>query len=530
METPVTSRLWAELARSSEQLRMATLRTLCEVPGRADELHVALEGLLFDFSRQFIDANMLHQFAAVCDASNFAERREAMWRGDVVNVTENRAVSHVSLRSRGDDARSVSARDERVRAEKFAKDVRSGAFPGVSGRRLTHVVNIGIGGSDLGPAMVYRSLASWASGPECRFVSNIDPLDLDRALEGLEPHSTLIIVSSKTMTTSETMHNAARARAWLERSLGDAAVAHLAASTAAPRAAVDWGVPRERVFCFDESVGGRFSVSSVIGLPLMIGLGPEVFEAMLDGMSTMDRHFHDEPWSTNIPSLHAFITVLNRSVHNMSTLAVVPYSHDLARLPAFLQQLLMESNGKSVTIDGEAATSSSPIVWGEPGTNGQHAFFQLLHQGVDVVPVDFIAVVRTTSSDTVGQHMLLANLLAQAEVLAVGRTRDEVLADGESAARAPHRVFSGNRPSSIIALRELSPRLLGMLIAMYEHSTAVQGWLWGLNSFDQFGVEHGKVVATRNIELFDPPQGVTGFSASFSKACEIAGMWMRDNL
>jgi glucose-6-phosphate isomerase len=520
---------WARLAEESRRLRASSLRALCGVPDRGG-LHLEVDGLLFDFSRQFVNGDVLSQFGEVCEASDFSSRRDALWRGGISNPTENRAVTHVALRSPSNDAAASAARAERERAEAFAREVRSGSFLGATGRRITHVVNIGIGGSDLGPAMVYRALASWVSGPECRFVSNIDPVDLDRALHGLDPQTTLVIVSSKTMTTSETMHNASRARAWLEASIGDLATAHVVASTASPDTAVKWGVPRERVFGFAESVGGRFSVSSVIGLPLMIGLGPDVFDAMLAGMSAMDLHFHDEPWESNLPAVHALITVLNSAVHRMSSLAVIPYSHDLARLPAFLQQLLMESNGKSVSLDGRPIDASSPVVWGEPGTNGQHAFFQLLHQGTDVVPVDFIAVVRTTSSDTSAQRMLLANLLAQAEVLALGRTLEEVLAEGASEELAPHKVFSGNRPNSIIALRELSPRLLGMLIAMYEHSTAVQGWLWGVNSFDQFGVEHGKVVASRNVALLDPAEGVTGLSASFSKACEIAGMWMRENL
>ncbi|MBM3637889.1 MAG: glucose-6-phosphate isomerase [Actinobacteria bacterium] len=529
METPISVPQWARLAAESSRLRQSTLRALLDTPGRG-QLHLELDGLLFDFSRQFVSDAVLNLFGDVCELSEFSSRREVLWRGDISNPTEKRAVTHVALRGSSNDAAATAARTQRERAEAFARDVRSGAFPGATGRRITHVVNIGIGGSDLGPAMVYRALASWASGPECRFVSNIDPVDLDRALHGLDPQTTLVIVSSKTMTTSETMHNASRARAWLEASIGDSAMAHMVASTASPDAAVQWGVSGEHVFGFADSVGGRFSVSSVIGLPLMIGLGPEVFDAMLGGMSAMDTHFHEQSWECNIPAVHAFITVLNSTVHQMSSLAVIPYSHDLSRLPAFLQQLLMESNGKSVAIDGQSVDASSPIVWGEPGTNGQHAFFQLLHQGTQVVPVDFIAVVRTTSSDTAAQRMLLANLLAQAEVLALGRTLEEVLTEGVDAELAPHKVFSGNRPNSIIALRELSPRLLGMLIAMYEHSTAVQGWLWGVNSFDQFGVEHGKVVASRNIPLLDPAEGVTGLSASFAKACEIAGMWMRDNL
>jgi len=529
MEAPISGSKWARLAEESRRLRVSTLRAMCEASDR-DGLHLEVDGLLFDFARQFVNDDVLNEFSDVCETSDFSSRREAMWRGDIANPTENRAVTHVALRSPSTDVAAVSARTEREHAESFARDIRSGKFLGATGRRITHVVNIGIGGSDLGPAMVYRALASWASGPECRFVSNIDPVDLDRALYGLDPETTLFIVSSKTMTTSETMHNASRARAWLGASIGNSAMAHIATSTASPDAAVQWGVSREHVFGFADSVGGRFSVSSVIGLPLMIGLGPEVFDAMLGGMSAMDSHFHDQPWERNIPAVHAFITVLNTTVHQMSSLAVIPYSHDLSRLPAFLQQLLMESNGKSVAIDGQSVAASSPVVWGEPGTNGQHAFFQLLHQGTQVVPVDFVAVVRTMSSDTAAQRMLLANLLAQAEVLALGQTLEEVLAEGASKELAPHRVFSGNRPSSIIALRELSPRLLGMLIAMYEHSTAVQGWLWGVNSFDQFGVEQGKVVASRNVALLDPAEGVSGLSASFSKACKITGMWMRDNL
>jgi glucose-6-phosphate isomerase len=529
MEIPMSDPKWAGLAEESRRLRASTLRSLCEAPDRGS-LHLEFDGLLFDFSRQFVNSDVLKLFSDVCISSKFSSRREALWRDEISNHTENRAVTHVALRSQSNDAAATAAREEREHAATFARDVRSGKLVGATGRRITHVVNVGIGGSDLGPSMVYRALASWVSGPECRFVSNIDPVDLDRALQGLDPQTTLVIVSSKTMTTSETMHNAARARAWLEASIGDLATNHFAASTASPETAVQWGVPREHVFGFAESVGGRFSVSSVIGLPLMIGLGTDIFDAMLTGMSAMDLHFHDEPWERNIPAVHALITVLNSTVHRMPSLAVVPYSHDLARLPAFLQQLLMESNGKSVAIDGQPIDASSPIVWGEPGTNGQHAFFQLLHQGTDVVPVDFIAVVRTPSNDTSAQRMLLANLLAQAEVLAVGRTLEEVVAEGTNADLAPHKVFSGNRPNSIIALRELSPHLLGMLIAMYEHSTAVQGWLWGVNSFDQFGVEHGKVVASRNVVLLDPAKGVTGLSASFSKACEIAGMWMRNNL
>jgi glucose-6-phosphate isomerase len=529
MKSPISDPAWERLADESRRLRASSLRALCDAPDRSG-LHIEFDGLLFDFSRQFVNDVVLGLFGEVCVSSDFSSRREALWRGEISNPTENRAVTHVALRSQANDVAATAAREERERAAAFAQDVRSGAFVGATGRRITHVVNIGIGGSDLGPAMVYRALASWSSGPECRFVSNIDPVDLDRALQGLDPQTTLVIVASKTMTTSETMHNASRARKWLLSNVGDLASTHFAASTASPDTAVQWGVPREQVFGFAESVGGRFSVSSVIGLPLMIGLGTDVFDDMLAGMSSMDLHFHDEPWGRNIPAVHALITVLNSTVHQMSSLAVVPYSHDLARLPAFLQQLLMESNGKSVTINGRALAASSPVVWGEPGTNGQHAFFQLLHQGTDVVPVDFIAVVRTASNDTSAQRMLLANLLAQAEVLALGRTSEEVLAEGASKELAPHRVFSGNRPNSIIALRELSPRLLGMLIAMYEHSTAVQGWLWGVNSFDQFGVEHGKVVAARNVALLDPAKGVTGLSASFPKACEIAGMWMRNNL
>ena len=348
------------------------------------------------------------------------------------------------------------------------------------------VVNIGIGGSDLGPAMAYRALRSHRDGPECRFVSNIDPADLDEAISGLDPAETVFVVSSKTFTTQETMHNAARAREWVRAAVGGAWASHFIAATANPAQAIEWGVAPDRVLEFWDWVGGRFSVSSVIGFPVMVAIGPDRFAEMLDGMRTMDEHFASASLGANLPVVHALTTYANAVVFGRHTTAVVPYSNDLARFPAFLQQLVMESNGKSVTADGlDVMWPTSPIVWGDAGTNGQHAFFQLLHQGTRIVPVEFIGVRAPMGSDTDAHDMLVANMLAQAAALALGRP----------VADEPHRVFPGNRPSTTIFLDELSPRALGELIALHEHSTAVQGWLFGVNSFDQWGVELGKELA-----------------------------------
>ena len=436
-------------------------------------------GIYADFTRQKVDRplmDVLFEFVAECGV---AEKRDAMFSGKQMNATENRQVLHVALRGSGSSEREKElARLQRVRAQQIAESIRRNS-------NIDVVINIGIGGSDLGPQMAVRALHRFCDGPEIRFVSNIDAADLDTSLRDCDPQRTLVIVSSKTFTTLETMHNALRARQWMTAH-GVEWTQHFYASTADRDAACSWGVESDHCVEFFDWVGGRFSVSSVIGLPLMIAIGPRAFEEFLAGMQEMDQHFLVAPLKRNLPVMHGALWFLNAAVHCYPTVAVVPYSHDLARLPAFLQQLVMESNGKGVTEDGQSLSwSSSPVVWGEPGTNSQHAFFQMIHQGTQVVPVEFISTVAPLGSDATAHELLLANMFAQSEALAQG-----------SVANSSYRSFPGDRPSSVLMLDELTPRRLGALISMYEHSVAVQGWLMKINSFDQFGVELGKVLAT----------------------------------
>lgn len=465
-------------------------------PSRADRLTVSHGGIHADFSRQLWSDELVDLLVEHAGACEVEEKLRAMFAGDAINTTEHRAVLHVATRDpTGSSAEAMAARTQLTHAFELADAVRAGTMVSGTGSRFSAVVNIGIGGSDLGPAMVARALRLYQDGPELRFVSNVDPADLDSALVGLDPSTTLFVVSSKTFTTLETMHNAERARRWV-RSVTDDWDAHFVAVTANPAAATGWGVREERVLRFFDWVGGRFSVSSTIGFPVMCGIGPAAFGEFLSGMADMDAHVTTAEPRRNLPMMHALVWWANTVLHGYSSVAVVPYSHDLSRLPAYLQQLVMESNGKSVTVDGRAVEGpTSAVVWGEPGTNGQHAFFQMLHQGTSVVPVDFIGVLRHGGTDQAAHDLLVANLLAQSEALAVGRSADEVVAAGEPATMVPHKVFSGNRPSSVIMLRALAPRELGGLVAMYEHSTAIQGWLMGINSFDQWGVELGKTIA-----------------------------------
>jgi len=470
------------LLRAVEQAAdaMPTLAGAFEAdPRRAERFTIIVDRLRADFSMQHVSDELMAALVALAELRGVREQRDAMFRGEVVNATEHRKVLHVALRSGGGSAEAELARGQMSRARALADGIRNN--PGIR-----TVINIGIGGSDLGPDMAYRALRSHRDGPGCRFVSNIDPADLDAAIEGLDPAATVFVVSSKTFTTQETMHNAARARAWLEASVGGSWADHFVAATASPDKAIEWGIDPGRVLEFWDWVGGRFSVSSVIGFPVMVAIGPDRFEEMLDGMRTMDEHFAGEPLAANLPVIHALVAYANNVVHGRPTSAVVPYGNDLARFPAFLQQLIMESNGKSVTAEGhEVMRPTSPVIWGDAGTNGQHAFFQLLHQGTRIVPVEFIGVREPMGSDRDAHDMLVANMLAQAAALALGRP----IAD------EPHRVFPGNRPSTTLFLDELSPRALGELIALHEHSTAVQGWMFGVNSFDQWGVELGKEVA-----------------------------------
>jgi glucose-6-phosphate isomerase len=463
----------------SHAAQMATIAEMFSAdPSRPDWLTVDACGIRADFSRQRIDRQLwnglLEELAGLDVASKFAQ----MYAGHIMNITEERAVLHVASRGTGDaQTERELAQSQLRRALALAEEIRSDDT-------IDAVINIGIGGSDLGPQMLVTALRKFCDGPIVRFVSNIDPADLDMAIEGLDPHRTVIVVSSKTFTTLETMHNAERARAWLV----DAGVRwqdRFVAATAHRDAALAWGIAPHRCLEFYDWVGGRFSVSSVIGFPVMVAVGEKAFQEFLHGMAEMDNHVAQTPLTKNLPVLHGALWFMNAVIHQLPTVAVVPYSHDLRCLPAFLQQLVMESNGKGVDINGEHVShATSPVVWGEAGTNGQHAFFQMLHQGTQVVPVEFLSSVTPMGQDARAHDLLIANMFAQSEALAVGRK-------GVS----PHREFPGNRPSSVLMVDVLSPERLGSLVAMYEHSVAVQGWLMGVNSFDQFGVELGKELA-----------------------------------
>jgi glucose-6-phosphate isomerase len=452
---------------------------------RSKWLTVDACGVHADFSRQHLSTELLSALTAAVQEVDIAGKFAAMSAGEILNQSEQRAVGHMALRAPADSSElSRLAHPHLDKARQLSKSIRNGSLVGSGGHKFTTIVNIGIGGSDLGPAMATRALRRFADGPECRFVSNIDAADLDEALTGLDPRETLFVISSKTFTTLETMHNADRARRWIQTS-GLEWTEHCIAATAHPAAALAWGVSPSRCLEFFDWVGGRYSLSSVIGFPLMCAIGADLFDEMLAGMHEMDLHAMTAPTQSNIAILHGLVWWANVALLHRSTVAVVPYSHDLGRLSAYLQQLVMESNGKSVDLHGEQVIGhTSPVVWGESGTNGQHAFFQMLHQGTQVVPVEFVSTVAPLGSDESAHDLLFANLIAQSEALAVG-----------SASLSPHKVFSGNRPSTVILLDELNPRRFGSLIAMYENSTAVQGWLMGVNSFDQWGVELGKTMA-----------------------------------
>ena len=442
-------------------------------------------GIHADFSRQHVNQQLFEQLLSAAESVDIASRFTAMSSGSQVNVTEQRAVGHFALRgSSTDAAMSQLAQLQLQRAYKLANDIRGGVHKGSAGHSITDIVNIGIGGSDLGPVMAHAAMRRYSDGPRIHFVSNIDAAHLDACLATVQPSTTLFVIASKTFTTLEIMSNAQRARAWLENAGMDSA-AHLVAVTAAPDVAVQWGVPAEQCLHFFDWVGGRFSLSSVIGFSVLCAIGELNFGALLEGMHDMDTHVLDTPLGQNLAVVHGLVWWLNSAVLQRASIAVVPYSHDLRFLPAFLQQLMMESNGKSVHADGSPVEApTSPVVWGATGTDSQHAFFQMLHQGTQVVPVEFVGVVARTGSDDNAHLQLNANLFAQAQALAAGKS------DAQG-----HKNFAGNRPSTVLMLDELSPRRLGALISMYEHSCAVQGWLMGINSFDQWGVELGKVLA-----------------------------------
>ncbi len=486
----------------------AHLRQLfADDPGRAGRYRVDAAGLRIDYSKHQIDDRILAALVEVARAAEVEARREAMFSGQPINVTERRAVLHTALRARPDADIRVDGQPvmpevtETLSAmSRFADAVRSGQWTGATGQRIRTVVNIGIGGSDLGPAMAY--LATEAFGRTdlaCRFVSNVDGADIATNLADLDPATTLFVISSKTFTTIETLTNAHQARRWLVGSLGDDAVGKhfVAVSTNAAKVA-EFGIDTANMFGFWDWVGGRYSVDSAIGLSLMVSIGPDGFAEFLSGFRALDDHFRHAPLEVNAPVIVAMLGVWYANVLGAESKAILPYAHELRRFPAYLQQLDMESNGKSVRLDGEPVrTTTGPIIWGEPGTNGQHAFYQLLHQGTRLVPIDFIGFAQP-NHDLFDQHdLLMANLFAQGEALAFGKTLDEVVAEGISADQQPHRVFPGNRPSTTILARRLTPAVLGQLIALYEHVVFVQGCVWGVNSFDQWGVELGKALANR---------------------------------
>lgn len=503
---PTATSAWRALVERSEST--PEISQLLMSP--RDFLRLEVVGLQFDFSRQRITEPELELLLELARELDVAGLRDAMFAGEHINTTEDRSVLHTALRLPSHASLSVDNQDvvadvhdtlNRMRV--FAESVRTGEWTGADGRAITDVVNIGIGGSDLGPAMAYRALRSYRHvGLRCHFVSNVDPADLSSVLNDLDPATTLFIVASKTFTTLETMANAHCARTWLTERLGDDAVArHFVAVSTNTTAVADFGIDSGNTFGFWDWVGGRYSMTSAIGLSTLIAIGPVNFRAMLDGFAAMDEHFRTAPAEHNAPMLMGLLAVWNRNFLDIPTTAVLPYSNDLSRFPAYLQQLAMESNGKSVRRDGSAIDyPTGAIVWGEPGTNGQHSFYQLMHQGTDDVATDIIVVAKPNDGDSANvaeQHdMLVANALAQASVLACGVDAAELEATGTPAELVAHKVMPGNRPTSLLMLTCLDPFTLGVLIAAYEHSVFVQGAIWGINSFDQWGVELGKKVAS----------------------------------
>jgi glucose-6-phosphate isomerase len=509
----MTEAIWTALAAAGEAARKTRILTHFERdPERFGLFSVRLDDMLLDFSKTALDARALTLLIELAEARGVPARRDAMFRGDPINLTEGRAVLHTALRNRANTPVLVDGEDVMpevdavlARMEAFAEGVRDGSVAAVDGGRFTDVVNIGIGGSDLGPAMATLALAPYHDGPRCHYVSNVDAAHISDTLAGLDPARTLVIIASKTFTTIETMTNAKTAQAWMRAALGEEAGRHFAAVSTALDKTAAFGIDEARVFGFWDWVGGRYSVWGAVGLPVMIAIGPERFGEFLTGAWEMDRHFVEAPLPQNMPVLLALVGIWHRDVLGYPTRAVLPYDQRLARLPAYLQQLDMESNGKRVTLDGAPVSRpSGPVVWGEPGTNGQHAFYQLIHQGTDVIPCEFLVAANGHEADLKVHHnLLLANCLAQSEALMKGRD----LAAAEKTVKDPglasHKVFPGDRPSTTLLYSRLDPRTLGRIIALYEHRVFVEGTIWGINSFDQWGVELGKELATALLPLVE---------------------------
>ena len=505
------------LADNYKQVREVHLRKLfADDPKRGERFTAQAVGLFLDYSKNRITEETLKLLLQLAEESGLRERIDAMFSGEKINVSEKRAVLHVALRAPNGEVIKTDGKDvvpgvhavlDQMAA--FCNRVRSGEWKGHTGKRIRNVVNIGIGGSDLGPVMAYEALKHYSQRDMTfRFVSNVDGTDFAEAVIDLDPAETLFIISSKTFTTLETMTNAHTARDWALKGLGDekAVAKHFVAVSTNDKEVTKFGIDTANMFGFWDWVGGRYSMDSAIGLSTMLAIGPENFRAMLDGFHQMDEHFRTAPLESNLPVILGLLTVWYTDFFDAQTMAVLPYEQYLKRFPAYLQQLTMESNGKHVTLDGEHVNyDTGPIYWGEPGTNGQHSFYQLIHQGTRLIPCDFIGFYKTLNP--LGRHhdMLLANVFAQAEALAFGKTAEQVKAEGTPDWLVPHRVFEGNRPSNILMADKLTPETLGKLIALYEHSVFTQGTIWKIDSFDQWGVELGKVLAQHIIGEIEAP-------------------------
>ena len=503
---------WRALAEHHEKIKDVPLRTLFAAdPERGNRFTAEAEGLLLDYSKNRITEQTMHLLLNLARESGLAERRDAMFRGDKINLTEDRAVLHVALRAPHGSMIMVDGVDvvpgvhevlQKMAA--FAERIRSGQWLGHTGKEIRNIVNVGIGGSDLGPVMAYEALRHYSDRElTFRFVSNVDGTDFSEATRGLDPAQTLFIISSKTFTTLETMSNANSARKWALDSLKDeAAIAsHFVAVSTNAKAVAAFGIDTDNMFGFWDWVGGRYSMDSAIGLSTMIAIGQDHYRDMLAGFHAMDEHFRTAPLEKNLPALMGLLSLWYNDFFGAQTMAVLPYDQYLKRFPAYLQQLSMESNGKRVTLEGEIIEDyqTGPIIWGEPGTNGQHSFYQLIHQGTKLIPCDFIGFAN--SLNPLGEHhdILMSNVFAQAEALAFGKTAAEVKAEGTVDWLVPHRTFPGNRPSNVLLADRLTPRVLGTLVALYEHIVFTQGVIWNIDSFDQWGVELGKVLANRII-------------------------------
>jgi glucose-6-phosphate isomerase len=500
---------WVALEKHYAEIGKQELKQMfADDPSRGTRYTAEAEGILLDYSKNRINDETLKLLFALAESAGLKQATEAMFTGQKINTTENRAVLHVALRAPKDEKILVDGEDVVPGVHKvldkmsaFSDKVRSGEWKGLTGKRIKNVINIGIGGSDLGPVMAYEALKHYSQRDlEFRFVSNVDGTDFVEAVHGLNADETLFLVASKTFTTLETMTNAHSARAWFLANGGteEGIAKHFVAMSTNAKEVEKFGIDTANMFEFSDWVGGRYSMDSAIGLSTMIAIGPQNFRDMLAGFHAMDVHFRTAPLEKNLPVLLALLTIWYTDHFDAQTIAILPYEQYLKRFPAYLQQLTMESNGKHVTLEGKHVdTQTGPIYWGEPGTNGQHSFYQLIHQGTRLIPCDFIGFFK--SLNPLGRHhdMLIANVFAQAEALAFGKTAEQVRAEGTKEELVPHRVFEGNRPSNTILADELTPAMLGKLVALYEHNVFTQGVIWNINSFDQWGVELGKVLATK---------------------------------